>query len=632
MVEIEEIERDASTDYTKILRALMELPFSVGKGLLADFLNGNYKNKSISKNQLDELHNFGTLMWEKDKIYTEIEKLTRAKMIELIPAEYNNFIKVLRVTLKGRNEVIIPTLYEKKEVVKICHEKTEICDSDREIFKEFGDFLNGFNDEQKKSIVAPGKSILTIAGAGSGKTTVLVKRIEFLVKYRSVTPEEILAITFTRKAREEMEKRLSELGVQGVNVQTFNSFCERILRKHGKEVYGRQVRVLGYPDKLLAMNLAMFNLNLELEDVIDMYFSKSMKRMKTPQQLQGIFMNDCFSVIDYFKTTGRELYDLSRDADLKDKEMAKMVYNIVKYLLEHKRVQGLRGFVDQLVDVVAFFKKNPSIIPYYEHVLVDEYQDVNSLQVEILSLINFDNIFAVGDPRQSIYGWRGSDVKFILKFEEDFGDATTVHLIKNYRSDKKIVDFMNMAIREMDLPDLEHHLENGSDAKLFNFASEEAERAFVFQVVSGIVQGGGKAFVLARTNRQLFDFGQILKAKGIKHVLKTDDSNGQKPSEDTEGHNLVLATIHAIKGLECENVFVLGCNKDSFPCKASDHPVVEMIKDDNYDKHEEEKRLFYVAISRAKNNLYMTYTGTVTDFITLEMEEMLEEDSVQTTL
>jgi superfamily I DNA/RNA helicase len=624
MVDIEEIERDSSCDYTKILRALLELPFSVGKGLLADFLNGNYKNKSVSKNNLDELHNFGSLLWEKDKIYQEVEKLIRAKMIEQVSADYNNFVKVLRITLKGRNEVVIPTLYKKKEIPKVSHEETKISSEDKEVFKEFSGFLDGYNDEQKKAIVAGGKSVLTIAGAGSGKTTVLVKRIEFLVKYRSVHPSEILAITFTRKARQEMEKRLESLGVGGVNVQTFNSFCEKILRKHGKEVYGRQVRVLGYPDKILAMNLAMFNLDMEMLDVTDLYFSKSMKKMKTPTQLQNIFMNDCFSVIDYFKTIGQELYDLSRDVDLKDKKMAKMVYDIVKYLSEHKRVQGLRGFVDQLVDVVAFFKKCPSTIPYYEHVLVDEYQDVNSLQVEILNLLNFDNIFAVGDPRQSVYGWRGSDVKFIMNYEEDFGDTETVHLVKNYRSDKKVVDFMNMAIREMDLPDLEHHHELDSDIKLFSFDSEEAERSFVFQVVSGIIKGGGEAFVLARTNRQLFEFSQILKAKGINHVMKTDDSNGGKPSEDIEGYNLVLATVHAIKGLESDNVFVMGCNKDSFPCRASDHPVVEMIKDDDYDKFEEEKRLFYVAVSRAKKNLYMTHSGTVTDFITLEMEEMLE--------
>ena len=271
MVEIEEIKRDDSLDYVKILRALLELPFSVGRNLLVDFLNGSYKNKSISKNQLDELHSFGTLLWEKDKIFEEIDRLVRAKMIEQVSADYNNFVKVLQITLRGRNEVVIPTLNEKKKVLE--QKVSCVTDEDRKVFSEMVDFLEGYNDEQKKAIISEKNRVLTIAGAGSGKTSVLVKRIEFLVKYKNVIPEEILAVTFTRKAKEEMEKRLFDLGVKDVNVQTFNSFCEKILRKNGSEVYGRRVRVLGYPDKLLALNLSLFNLNLEMSDVIDLYFS-----------------------------------------------------------------------------------------------------------------------------------------------------------------------------------------------------------------------------------------------------------------------------------------------------------------------------------------------------------------------
>jgi superfamily I DNA/RNA helicase len=622
MVEIEEIDRDSSLDYVKILRALLELPFSVGRNLLVDYLNGSYKNKSISKNQLDELNTFGTLMWDKETIFEEIDRLTRARMIEQVSADYNSFVKVLQITLKGRNEVVIPTLNDKEKVV-VEHRVSGVTDEDRTVFGEFEGFLDGFNDEQKKSVVSGAKRVLTVAGAGSGKTTVLVKRIEFLVKYRSVDPEEILAVTFTRKAKEEMDKRLSDLGVSGVNVCTFNSFCEGILRKNGHEVYGRKVRVLGYADKLLSLNLALFNLNLEMDEVIDLYFSKSMKRMKTPAQLQNILMNDCYAVIDYFKVTGQELYDLSRDVELKDKKMASTVYSIVKYIVEHKRVQGLRGFTDQIVDTIEFFKGRPQFIPYFSHVLVDEYQDVNSLQVNLLNLLNFDDLFAVGDPRQSIFGWRGSDMRFILNFEDDFGEADVVHLLKNYRSRKGIVDFMNLAIKDMSLPDLLHYQEGESDLKLFSFQNEEAERNFVFQVMKGLLDAGEKVFVLARTNRLLFDFSQVLKAKGVDFTLKTDDSNGGKVVKDEVGSNLTLATIHAIKGLEANHVFVLGCNKDSFPCRASDHPIIELIKDDYYDKFEEERRLFYVAVSRARENLYMTYSGTKTDFITKEMADRL---------
>ena len=103
------------------------------------------------------------------------------------------------------------------------------------------------------SIISNKENILCVAGAGSGKTSVLTKRIEFLVKYGGVNPEKILAITFTRKARQEMAERLLKLGISQVKVETFNSFCEKILRKYGGMIYGRFMRVMNYGDKALAI-------------------------------------------------------------------------------------------------------------------------------------------------------------------------------------------------------------------------------------------------------------------------------------------------------------------------------------------------------------------------------------------
>jgi len=623
MVDIPEFKRDDSLDYQKILRALMEIPFSLGRNLLCDHLMGKYNNSSITKNKLDELTTFGGLAhWSRDEILDMVERMIRLKMIEQVALDGNSFAKVLKITLRGQNELARPTLDKPPEPI-LDVVKTEISDWDKKVFNEYADFLVGLNDEQKKAVVTPSKSVLTIAGAGSGKTSVLVRRIEFLVKKRGVDPSEILAITFTRKAKDEMEERLWALGVDGVQVSTFNAFGEGILRQYGREIYGRQMRVLTYADKMLALNLALYHHNLEIEDVIDEYFSASQKKLKTKQQLHNIFLNDCFTLIDYFKTTRGDIYDFSKDADADYRDMAQLVYKIVLYLSEHKRTQGLRSFSDQLVDVVSAFKKRPAIIPYFEHVLVDEYQDVNAIQVEILNLLNKDNIFAVGDPRQAIYGWRGSDMNFILNFEADFGETEVIHLTRNYRSSESVVDLINHAISHMNLPPLRATREIEGDLKLFSFETEEAERQFVIQVIEPLLNAGEDVFVLARMNRQILEVADVLKRRGVAFTLKTDDFNGNGQANQAEmPTRLTLATVHAIKGLEADNVFLIGANKDSFPCRASDHPIVELIKDEKYDKFEEEKRLFYVALSRSKKNLYVTYSGTVTDFITREMEEL----------
>jgi len=119
---------------------------------------------------------------------------------------------LLELSEKGRKEIENPDLYKRKLSFQFKERETEITEKDKELFKEFGDFLSSYNDEQKKAIVGDSKNILCIAGAGSGKTTVLTKRIEFLVRHRNVSPNNILAITFTRKARQEMMARLSEIG------------------------------------------------------------------------------------------------------------------------------------------------------------------------------------------------------------------------------------------------------------------------------------------------------------------------------------------------------------------------------------------------------------------------------------
>jgi hypothetical protein len=153
-------EESGELEYLNILKALMELPFNVGKNLLVDFLSGDYKNKSIINNKLDELPHFDSLSWDKDKIYNELEKLIANGMVESITSDYNRFVKVLRITVKGQNEIIHPTFNQKKLKNKIEFTKSEITQEDLQHFNEYKEFLINFNDEQKKAIISENKNIL----------------------------------------------------------------------------------------------------------------------------------------------------------------------------------------------------------------------------------------------------------------------------------------------------------------------------------------------------------------------------------------------------------------------------------------------------------------------------------------
>jgi len=613
-------------DYLIVLKALTELPFNVGKNLLVDILIGDINNKSIERNNLQDLDCFGAIAYSKDELSAVVDSLIRHGFIEQIAFNtVNKYAKVLRITKKGTDEIRKPSFFKRKLSFS-SNQETNINDAEKKLFENFDFFLNGLNDEQKKAVVTPSKHVVCVAGAGSGKTKVLTKRVEFLIKYRGIDPSKILAITFTKKAKAEMMHRLETLGISSARVETFNSFCEKTLRLHNDLIYDKPVRVMTFKDKIIGIRRALTNQNLELRKAVNIYFSNNQRRGKTDEQLAAIFLNDCFLVLDTFKAQGG-LVDFTREAPPGFLKGAQLVYKTCVDIDEYMLERGLRDFSDQLLDTLAFFKNNPLLIPNFDYVLIDEYQDVNASQIELVNLLNAPNMFCVGDPSQSIFGWRGSDIKFIMDFEQDYVDSEVIFLTKNYRSKKLIVDFMNLAIKKLNMPDLEPvNLDEGF-MKLLNFKNEEEEHLFILQAILGADVPREEIFVLARTNKSLNEFSKLLKQNNVPHVVKSDE---QLKKIDAKQGEVTLATVHAIKGLEADLVFVMGCNSMNFPCKTSEHPVAELIKLEDYDKEEEERRLFYVAVSRAKEKLVMTYSGkNPTYFISSEMKLLAEKGYVK---
>ena len=617
MAEIPEYKRDESNDYLFVLKGLNEIPFPVGKNLLVDFLYGELENSSIEKNKLFDFESFGSMSAiTKERIFEIIDKLVTNKLIEVSNSVFNNFSKVLSIGKNGRAEIINPTFFSKSLSQKYWELETKISEEEMTSFVELEDFLKGFNLEQKKTIVSPKEKILCIAGAGSGKTSVLTKRIEFLNKMKRVKSDKILAITFTRKAKDEMNNRLQEFGVNAV-VETFNSFSEKILLKYGGKIYGRKMKIATFQDKMFAVLRALDNLGISMEEAIQNHFIYGNKN-KTIYQLQSMFVFDCFQVFEYFKSTRLSFEKFEKNYSDETLKSLKMIFGIVKYLDFHMATNGLRTYGDQVRNTIDFFKVYKKFIPIFDHVLVDEFQDVNSEQIELLDLLNSKNLFCTGDPRQSIFGWRGSEIDHILKFKEKYPDSEIINLTKNYRSNNHVVKVMNDLAKKMEVSPLESTFENKKDLKICKFDNEIQEFNFVKSKILSSEIPREEIFVLSRTNRQIEELSKVLKAAEINHSVKEEGSNDSSIKKG----EVTLATIHSIKGLEAELVFVIGCTLSNFPCKASDHPVIEKINVYNYDREEEELRLFYVAISRAKNHLYLTYSGkNHTYFINKEVKE-----------
>src|SRR3989338_933791 len=620
-------------DYLKILKAIESMPFNVGKNLLIDFLHGNAQNESIKRNRLNKNHLFGFFqLYAKQEIDDTIENLMHNGLIEYKQLKDNKFMKVIELTENGSKEIINPALHKKKLSNNFTVRETEITENDKVMFDAFDFFLKAYNEEQKKAMISSNSRILCVAGAGSGKTTVLTKRIEFLATFRSIAPDKILAITFTRKARAEMTARLSKSQYcSGVLVETFNSFCEKILNQYNNLIYERATRVVSYGEKIRIFKAALKDNNIDANAAIGQYFSFGHKRDKTNEELIKILMNDCYSILEIHKTNNmplEELKNYAKDAYIDEQKNVEMLYKICKFIDIFMKKSGLRDYSDQLNHCIKFLKEHTEFVPKFEHVLVDEYQDVNALQIELLDILNPKNLFCVGDPRQSIFGWRGSKIRYILNFEEKYPECEIVNLSTNYRSSRQIVELINKSLENMRLPELKSSAESDAQVHLLNFDSEEEEMEFVIMKIAELDIPRSQIFVLARTNRIISELSQRMKLRGIKHLVRTEEFNRD---EEAALDEVTLATVHSIKGLEAKAVFVIGCTGINFPCKSSEHPIMELIKAEDYDKEEEERRLFYVALSRAKSELYLTYSGkNHTRFINQKMLEIMDHNNINT--
>ncbi len=600
-------------DHLEVLKAIKEIPFGVGNKLLTDFLRGETDNYSIKKNNLDKLDSFGSLFLSKDEVKNLIKKITAKGFIKKVSLNDKKYIKVYKLTEKGKKELESPGS-KSENLIKHSYNYSKISKKDEMLFEHFSFFLDDYNDFQKKAIISPKKNILAVAGAGTGKTTVLTKRIKFLKKYRLQKSDKILAITFTRKAKDEMKNRLNTSLNDNVRIETFHSFCEKILRENNDLIYKKNFSVMSYGDRIKLFNKALSHIDIDVDVAIKVYFTKRQRSYQEKDKLRNTLVNDIFFVRNYFKSKNLEITrDNLNNTEGIDGRKIDLVFRVSKFIDQKMKEKGLRNFTDQMMDTIDFFENYPEKVPHFSHILIDEFQDINSIQMNLVNILSFDNSFFVGDPRQSIFGWRGSDVNFILNFDDLFDDFEVITLKKNYRSRKKIIEFANKSIENMNLSELESTKKKKGEVIIEKKDSTNDEFKFILNKIKDEIESGtnpNEIFVLSRTNKLIKEFSKHLKSEDIRFSFNNGKSNGE---------GILLSTVHSIKGMESKIVFIVGCDFLNFPIKTSEHPVIDMVKVKEYDKEEEERRLLYVAITRAKEKLYITHSKNISYFINDDM-------------
>lgn len=351
------------------------------------------------------------------------------------------------------------------------------------------------NPAQNEAVTHGNGPLLVVAGAGSGKTRVLTSRIAHLINEKGISPFEILAITFTNKAAEEMRHRVVELVGSVAHkmwVSTFHSACVRILRQSSDEIgFSPNFTIYDQGDAARLMGHVIKDLNFDLKRFPPRALLSKISSLKN----EGINPND------YLDST-------ENPYDQKVSEI------FVEYQLRLKRASAM-DFDDLLLNTVIIFRKNKSILEQWQnrfkHVLVDEYQDTNLIQNELVSLLAADhrNICVVGDSDQSIYQFRGADVRNILNFEKVFPDATVIVLDQNYRSTQTILDAANEVISRnsgRQPKDLWTEEGNGESIVMYQASNEDDEAKWVAEKIISYKRAGyselSDVAIFYRTNAQ----------------------------------------------------------------------------------------------------------------------------------
>ncbi len=363
------------------------------------------------------------------------------------------------------------------------------------------DLFKDLNEPQIEAVKCTEGPLLILAGAGSGKTRVLTHRIAYMVKEKNVKPSNILAITFTNKAAKEMRKRVDNLvgdSSSDIWVSTFHSTCMRILRREIEKVgFSRNFVIFDTADQKVVVKGCLKILDLNEKNFPPKYIMDVIGRAKD-------------ELID------AEAYAKRYESDFRMSKIAAIYSLYQKKLKENNALD----FDDIINYTVKLFNDNPLVLDYYtnkfKYILVDEYQDTNTAQYVLISLLAHKNrnLCVVGDDDQSIYAWRGANIRNILDFEKEFKDCKVIRLEQNYRSTKTILNVANSVIKNNEgRKDKSLWTQNKEGSNAFYFEAEnEHEEAFF--VVSEIIKN------CAEDNRKHNEFAILYRMNAQSRVLE----------------------------------------------------------------------------------------------------------------
>lgn len=454
----------------------------------------------------------------------------------------------------------------------------------------------GFTPEQLEAIEAPERRVVVRAGAGAGKTRVLTQRVVRRIDTEGLDPSHVLVATFTRKAAGELRTRLLRAGVEGVRAGTFHRAALELI-KEVHDLRGQPPPVLATDRHRLFLGVAG-DLGLALP-------APALARLEAE-----------LSWAKARRLTSSTYARGAREARRRMPASADLIASVIDAYDTTLRRRGVVDFDSLLEEATVALERDPVVRDSFRwrtrHLFVDELQDMNPAQFDLLCAMAGEDpdLFCVGDANQSIYGWNGADPHLIDVVARRWPDTRVVTLPRNHRSTEAIVRVATAALDQGPL-DLLAAREGGEIPSIVAYDDDEAEAAGVAawcRAMHGPTHRWRQTAVLSRTNAGLDAVERACRGAGVpvqrlgaEHSPASDlDTEAPRRHIEPEAHDaVVLATIHRAKGLEWDNVAVIGCEEGHMPLSGAT----------SAEQLDEERRLLYVAMTRPESTLMCTWSS-----------------------
>ena len=457
------------------------------------------------------------------------------------------------------------------------------------------DLLDGLTPEQREAVMSPARRLLVRASAGSGKTHVLTLRLLRRISSDELDADQVLVMTFTRKAGDELRRRLARAGVRDVRAGTFHRAAMTIVNEYREDQHLRPLVIEPQRRRLVSALAA------QLREA-----GESVEEWQVPrlEQEMGWALGQGYNGATYAKNARR----LHRDPPLALAHFAEALDRYVGLC----RSRGVLDFDLLLGEAITLLRDEPAVRASFRHrtraISVDETQDMNPLQFALLREMAGEDpdLFCVGDPNQSIYGFNGATPRLIEEILRTWPDTLVLDLTRNHRSTAHIVEVANTLLED-GAAGIEPAKDDGEIPMVRRYDTDEDEARHVgaWLAATHRTQSPWRSMaVLARTNAQLdvvaaqLDAAAIPhKRSGLEHAPASDLAGGDRRLDDDHADAVTLSTIHRAKGLEFRHVATIGWAEGLLP-----HYNATSASD-----LAEERRLAYVALTRAEETLLVTW-------------------------